>query len=86
MTWPNSAQSTRRWWTRAINDETRGSVGRSRMQGALTCSDPSLKIFLTRRIVEEYTNGYPRFSALSAACPSFQIVAVSVLYVHDYFF
>ena len=43
------------------------------MQGALTCSDPSLRTFLTRRIVKDYPNGYPRFSALSAALPSFQI-------------
>ena len=32
-----------------------------------------LTTFLTRNIVEDYPNGYPRFSALSGACSSFQI-------------
>ena len=73
MTWSNSAQSTRRWWIGVMNGETRGRIGCSRMQGALTCSNPLRRTFLTRRIVEDYPNGYPRFSALSAACPSFQI-------------
>ncbi|KAK0508899.1 hypothetical protein JMJ35_008270 [Cladonia borealis] len=35
--------------------------------------NPLLTTFLTRNIVEDYPNGYPRFSALSAACSSFQI-------------
>ena len=38
ITWPKSVNFTCRWWTGAMNDETRGRVGRSRMQGALTCS------------------------------------------------
>ena len=37
---PRTVQSARRWWTGAINDETRSRVGRSRMQGALTCLGP----------------------------------------------
>ena len=32
-----------------------------------------LTTFLTRNIVEDYPNRYPRFSALQGACSSFQI-------------
>lgn len=38
LTWPSLGCFTCPWWTGAMNDETRGRVGRSRIQGVLRYS------------------------------------------------